>query len=133
MTEQTARRANVKLRPPGPEARVGLTNVQMVKHSSQPERVKLDLTRYLSYYFLIIIVLDQNNANVYRLNEALSGVQLEEEDYPVLVRLTAGTIITITSTHRPDSGLVDINVQGKAVTVFLIDLEARSERVQIDP
>ena len=67
---------------------------------------------------------------MYRLNESISGVQLDSEaDHPVMVRLPAGTIVTLADQAAP-SGLVNIEAAGKTITVFLADLEERSIQVQ---
>ena len=69
----------------------------------------------------------------YRLSQPIAGVQFDQEaDHPVMVRLMAGTMVTVTG-EASGSGLVNIKANGQVVTVFLADLEERSEKVQAAP
>ena len=66
----------------------------------------------------------------YRLKEPIAGVQLDTgADHPVMVRLMAGTIVTVTRS-APTDGLVNIEANGLAAAVFSVDLEERSEQVE---
>jgi len=70
----------------------------------------------------------------YRLKTPLVALKRDVGDHPDLVTLDAGTIIDVEDAEfaLKASGLVDVTVDGLALSMFMQDLEGRAERIAAD-
>lgn len=70
--------------------------------------------------------------HAYRLNTALSAITQDQERRMRIVTLDTGTVVRTRATGPvlPQSGLVDVTVEGQMLSVFMQDLETRAERIE---
>ena len=69
---------------------------------------------------------------VYRLKQAMVALSKDEHDRMKIVTLKAGTVVRTRKAGPalPETGLIDIKINGDTLAAFRQDLESRGERIE---
>ena len=66
---------------------------------------------------------------MYHLNADILALEMSESESS-LITLPSGSVVTLAVTEPEASGLIVVSFGGRKVKLFLVDLEARGERIE---